>query len=201
MMPANERDGVIFHAKDIWHGTKRFHRDKWPRLKRQALLERLADIPVMFSLPVVAGVVEKSMHKWGGIKQGSVKWEAHNYSLAFGLCVVHFEFVLREMCGREEMGIIIAEDVPEMRRYAKWGYDRLADQTHPWPEASEAKNYMPFERVIEQPLFLEKRDSPILQVADVIAFVAGRRLNGHEDVQPLFERFSNQLVILPHQRS
>jgi hypothetical protein len=199
-VPEMERDKVVFHAKDIWHGTKAFHRTRWHRRKRYALLEQLAAIPVKFSLPVIAGVVEKSMHQWGGTKPGSAKWEAYNYSLAFGLCAVHFEYVLREMCSSDELGTFIAEDAPDMRRYAKWGYGLLADPKHEWPEIDETTNYMPFERVIEQPLFADKRGSPILQIADFIAFVTGRRVNGHEDVQALFDRFSSQLVILPHQR-
>lgn len=198
-VPEKDRPGIIFHAKDIWHGTKKFRREEWPREKRLEILHEMAKIPHDFALPIISGVIEKANHNWG-VPVGTPKWQAYNYSLAFGICAVHFEYVLREMCEPHELGTIIAEDVPEMRQHAKWGYGVLRDPDHEWQEIQGVKNYIPMQRVVEQPLFTEKTDSGILQVADFLAFVISRRLNGHEDVQPLFDQISSQLVILPHQR-
>ncbi len=201
LAPPEDREGIVFHAKDIWHGTKKFHRDKWCREKRIDLLKRICRMPVDFAMPVIAGAIDKADHKWGGeIKPGSEKWEAQMYSLAFGLCVIHFEYVMRELCGPNEVGTVIAEDVPNMRRYAKWGYDHLRDKDVNWDVRKDIKNYMPIERIVEQPLFSNKTDSSILQIADTVAFVLGRRLNGHTDVQELLDLFSDQLIILPHQQ-
>ena len=199
-VPKVDREGIVFHAKDIWHGSKKFRRNDWPRAMRLELLHELAKIPQKFSLPVVTGVIEKAKHDWDA-PHGTANWQAYNYSLAFGICAVHFEYVLREMCEPEELGTIIAEDVPEMRRYAKWGYGILRNPDHEWPETENVKNYMPMERVVEQPLFTAKADSGILQVADLVAFTISRRMNGNEDVQPLIDRFRSQLAILPHHQN
>jgi hypothetical protein len=198
-VPPEQREGVIFHAKDIWHGTKKFRRDVWPRPKRLELLHELAKVPCEFELPVIAGVAEKERLTWD-VPKGSKNWLARNYSLAFGLCAIHFEYVLREMCEPHELGTIIAEDLPEMRQHAKWGCDRLRDPKAQWQEDDGVVNYMPMQRVIEQPLFAIKTESAILQIADLVAFVLGRVLNGNRDVQPLLDRFKSQIVILPHQR-
>ena len=198
-VPLSERVGIVFHTKDIWHGSKKFRRDEWPRTKRLDLLHELAQIPDKFSLPVIAGVVEKSNKGWD-VPAGTKNWIARNYSLAFGLCAIHFEYVLREMCEPHELGTIIAEDLPEMRQHAKWGCNHLRDPSINWEKMDGVVNYMPMHRVIEQPLFAAKNESAILQVADLVAFVLGRTLNGNNDVQPLLDRFKNQVVILPHQR-
>lgn len=198
-VPSADRAGIIFHAKDIWHGSKRFRRDEWPRPKRVELLHELAQIPDKFSLPVIAGVVEKASLGWD-VPPGTKAWGGRNYSLAFGLCAIHFEYVLREMCAPYELGTIIAEDLPEMRQHAKWGCDHLRNPNIKWEKMDGVVNYMPLQRVIEQPLFAAKTDSAILQVADLVAFVCGRILNGNRDVQPLFDRFKDQVVVLPHQK-
>src|SRR5260221_5194760 len=53
--PRHEGHPVIFHAKDIWHGTKLFDRSKWSLPKRLRLLDELSKIPAEFKLPIVMG--------------------------------------------------------------------------------------------------------------------------------------------------
>jgi hypothetical protein len=196
--PKEKRNGAVFHCKDIWHGSGQFHRDVWPREKRLSLLGKLAMIPSEFSLPIVSGVIDKREQSWD-CKQGTAKWEAHSYSLAFGLCAVHAEYVMHENHAGE-IAMIIAEDVPPMRRYAQSGYQILTDPRHPWEGIKDVVNYMPIAQIVEQPLFSAKGQSSILQIADCIAFILGRIMNGKTDIMPWFEKFKDNLVILPHQR-
>jgi hypothetical protein len=42
-----------FHAKDIWHGTKNFHRDRLSLDQRARLLRSLAKVPADLGIPVV----------------------------------------------------------------------------------------------------------------------------------------------------
>lgn len=100
-----DNPGIIFHAKDIFHGTKNFHRDEWSRGKRQELLMELSKIPRKFNLPVIGTAVDKSKHKWGGRGQKPSELQAWHYALAFGMCVVNFEGVLRELSDWREVGI------------------------------------------------------------------------------------------------
>ena len=53
--PKHEGHPVVFHAMDIWHGSRLFDRTKWPLQKRRKLLGRLARVPGQFSLPIVMG--------------------------------------------------------------------------------------------------------------------------------------------------
>ncbi len=86
-----------------------------------------------------------------------------------------------------------------MRRYAKAGFNILKDKNNVWEEKEEFINYMPFERIVEQPLFSGKAESSILQISDTIAFVIGRMLNGRNNVREYFNLFQDQIINLPHQ--
>jgi Protein of unknown function (DUF3800) len=199
-VPAEDREGIVFHAKDIWHGAKRFPRERWPMEKRRALLAELASMPEKFALPVVHGLVEKAMHKWGDTKAGSAEFEAKSYSLAFGMCAVNVEYVVREMCGENEVAMLVAEDAPAMRRHAQGGFKILSDPKHKWQVTDGIRNYFPLVKVIEQPLFAAKDESSILQISDTIAFILTRKINKKGDVDDLFKLFAGQIAFLPHQR-
>ena len=62
-IPAQDQEGFIFHATDLFHGAHYFQRDAWPRERRYPILERLAGLPKQFSLPVVFGHVAKAEHR------------------------------------------------------------------------------------------------------------------------------------------
>jgi len=51
----SEPDGIVFHAMELWHGTKQFHRDHWPLEKRLEILDDLAQIPRKLGLPIFYG--------------------------------------------------------------------------------------------------------------------------------------------------
>jgi hypothetical protein len=83
LVPPEFRDGIVFHARDIFHCVKRFDRDKWPRDRRSIILTELARIPVEFDVPVVIGMIEKKRHSWPGQKPEGV--DASDYALARAL--------------------------------------------------------------------------------------------------------------------
>jgi hypothetical protein len=52
---------VVFHASEIFHGSGRWPRDRYPRERRFELLKELCSIPAQFSLLVIAGWVDRSL--------------------------------------------------------------------------------------------------------------------------------------------
>jgi hypothetical protein len=56
-IPPSDRVGFVFHATDIFHGARYFHKDKpeWPRERRLTLLCDLATIIDDLHLSVVSG--------------------------------------------------------------------------------------------------------------------------------------------------
>jgi hypothetical protein len=189
LIPKHLRKGAIFHAKDLWHGSGLFHRDRFERTRRNRILLELAKIPKAFDVPVIVGAIDKEKQE-----RLSKNHNALCYAMAFALAVVGVEFFMRNWGAEGELASLIVEDTAEMRRHAKWGYDRLKE-----PEAWQKpeSGYLPVTRIVENPLFSPKSDSSILQVADLLAFVACRRISGKDDVQFLFDEFSEDIVIFP----
>lgn len=70
-IPQEDRETVIFHATDIFHGSRYFTRDRWPQEKRLQILTDLANIIESMHLPVVAGAYQKDSYG-----AGVVDWDA-----------------------------------------------------------------------------------------------------------------------------
>jgi Protein of unknown function (DUF3800) len=194
LIPEDLREGLIFHAKDLWHGSRKFNRQQWPRPKRLEIMEQIAIIPEKFAIPVVIGIVEKEKYSWGETK-GQTDIDAWNYALAFGLAAGCAEYFMRKFA-EEEVATIILEDVPHMRAHARRGYNILQNADNAWAKGA-MKSVTPLTRIVEHPMFAAKDQSSILQIADLLAFVMCRRANGKTDVAPLVERFASQIVMLP----
>jgi hypothetical protein len=188
LVPPDIRPDIVLHAKDLWHGTGKFPKDKVSREIRNRILTELAKIPVKFDIPVIVNGIDKSTVEDTENRRELI------YSMAFALAVLGVEHCMREFCEPDELAMIIAEDVPEMRRHAKWGYQRLK-----MPELWDGiqNKLLPITRIAETPQFAEKTDSSILQVADLVAFVSCRRITGKEDVQFLFDEFKGNVISWP----
>jgi Protein of unknown function (DUF3800) len=191
LIPPDLREGFIFHAKDIWHGSKLFKDERFTPALRSQILRELAQIPKKFDVPVIVGAIRKVDHQW------TVEYdrEASCYAIAFGMAAIGVEVFMRSRAGAQEVAHLIAEDSGKMRQNAKWGYKLLQGNKESWK--GELAKVLPLTRIVEQPLFAAKDESSILQVADLLAFVICRRLNGREDVQYLVDEFKDNIIGLP----
>jgi hypothetical protein len=189
LVPKDLRSGIVFHAKDIWHGTKAFPKDRFSLERRNEILLELAKIPKKFDIPVVVGAINKEDQK----KTGAGNHNALCYAMAFSIAVIGVEYFMLQW-GKDELAQLIVEDTAEMRRHAKWGYDRLRD---PSAWTKPGAGFLPVTRIVENPLFSPKTDSSILQVADTLAFVTCRRIRGRTDVQFLFDEFAENVITFP----
>jgi hypothetical protein len=56
-IPPADRSAFIFHATELWSGSRYFKDDAlWPLDRRLAILDDLVQIPRMFDIPVVYGL-------------------------------------------------------------------------------------------------------------------------------------------------
>jgi hypothetical protein len=195
------RGGLIFHAKDIWHGNKRFDKDLWAKHgwdkdRRRSLVLEICKIPVEFDIPVVMGFVDKSDHNWDLLMKLDVAKkqtpEKLNYALAFLLCAMMIEIFMQEHVPASEVAHIVAEDTNEMRDHARWGYNLLQSPDMTW--TGKYRAFLPMKRVVEDPMFSPKTRSSLLQIADSIAFVVSRHFAGYEDVLPCMTAFFPKIV-------
>jgi hypothetical protein len=204
-LPPELADGLIFHAKDIWHGNKEFEREKWEahgifKEERRSLVQKLCSIPAEFNLPVVLGFVVKEHHDWQPIvrsKGGNLDANRGSYAIAFGQCCITVEAFMRDRALPDEVAHIVAEDTKEMREYAAWSYE-LLERPFSWPDVFD--KYLPIERIAEDPMFTPKKRSSILQVADSLAFVINRFITHYHvnkttdsDVRGCWDAFASHI--------
>jgi hypothetical protein len=195
--------GLIFHAKDIWHGNKRFDKDLWLKYgwdkeRRRNLVLEICKIPAEFDLPVVMGFHEKEARGWDPILRADagkkLTADKLDYALAFIMCAMMIEIFMQEHIPASEVAHIVAEDTNEMREHARWGYDLLRNPKMTW--TGSYRNFLPMKRVVEDLMFSPKTRSSLLQIADSIAFVVSRNYAGHDDVKQCFNAFLSKVVYI-----
>lgn len=165
--------GIIFHAKDIYHGTKHFHRDCWPFEVRMQLLESLAHVVNDFALPFIATAVERSAvfkDLRDQLDVSDLLGGAH--AVAYGIAAMSLERYMRTI-SEDEMAQLVCENNNEMRARIKSLHAFLAN---PGPDLKdEHAQYLPLGRIIDTVHFVEKTESGPLQLADLIAWITARR--------------------------
>jgi hypothetical protein len=202
-IPPQDRNGFVFRAADVFHGSGYFDRRKWQQPARFNILRRLASLPDEHSLPVVFGHVVKTDYR----KEPSVVSHLESqperersadllkieHMTAFTRAVICIERRIRHL-PEDEICMVVAEDTDQVKPTIKAAYAFLRDPNQivqaDWPEIDG----LPLRRVVDTPHFAAKRESPLLQIADVCAFLITRRLRRQESSQPFFELIAPRLA-------
>jgi hypothetical protein len=181
-IPLDKQHGCVFHAMELFHGTKRFRRDVWPFEKRLEILDDLAAIPRKFDLPICFGVtdrIEIPSLLMGPTTPKLLELIVHAHSFFKFVCQV--EIVMRATAG-EEVAMLIAEDREIMRKMLKLAHSlfrgRLPKEyqidLERFKQDALTRILMPLERIVETVHFAQKAESSLLQVADICAFAIKR---------------------------
>ena len=188
-VPDKFSDGFIFHAKDIW-GNKSY-RDDWQMSDRLAFLKNIMSLPRRLNIPIAYGLVRRGFD-WGeettaNINKAGLKMEQFDHIVSFGGCVARADKYIREHAEITEIASIVAEDIPEMRRFLKVAPDayrgtgRTSPEDHLRPTLAEQRQgfiaqetEMRISRIRKGIHFVAKQDDPILQLADACAFALRR---------------------------
>jgi hypothetical protein len=197
LVPAVDRDGYIFHATDIYSG--RGVHQNWSLQTRKTLMTRLAMVPVELGLPVIIGHNDKENTQYVPEHPGDVSKDAYSYSHAFAQALPRLEFYARETTPPGVKVSIVAEENGKLRQMALYGLARLSDPEKVWTPSPGTTIVWPLERIAE-PVFVAKAAEPLLQLADLIAFVTRRAYLEKPDAKPILRLFHRQIVLLPHQR-
>lgn len=195
LLPEDQED-CVFHAKDIWHGAKRFSRDKYSLSARKALLMDLASIPRLQGLPVFGGVVNNVEYAAGnpGKSKKDLAVEAH--CMAYANCVCLIDTFMKRHCDDAELVTLVLENNAQARssiRQSQRYLQSLALKEHLGDHPMVS--FLPVEKVVDVPHFVEKDDSPILQVADVVSFILSRHVSGRPNTDDLFAAIRPQMVL------
>jgi len=178
------RPDFVFHATDIFHGSRYFDHRKpeWanPADRWQALYD-LAKIVEDLKLPVVAGTYKKEGFGAGvlsGLERPSFKNNMVQDMAVLG-CLLHADAWL-ETYAPTELATVIHEDGTDAKRLIKHSVRALRDERLMFEygldrETAKAAG-LPLKRIIDTVHFAEKADARALQLADLCAFTLGRLL-------------------------
>lgn len=181
-VPDRYQADFIFHAKTIW-GSKKYH-ENWGRNERLALLHKMMSIPRLLKLPIALGIVRRTAPSPDNVlpssfeslsKSLSVPEFHHQY--AFWLCLCEADKFLRNYAEPNEVAIVVAENVPNMQKFLRSVLSVpelvFSRQQLSFTPREVSINPTPEFRItrIKGPIhFAEKKQDPLLQIADACAY-------------------------------
>jgi hypothetical protein len=190
-VPEKFSNGFIFHAKDVWGSPE--YRDEWRMSDRLALLTNMMMLPRRLKISVSLGMVRREAPLPDNIAQdGKMTAEQYHHWMAFTLCVGTADLYIREHADPREVASIVAEDVPEMRKFLRNVPKilRIMPPTLPGgmvpSKTDREKGYvaqrseMRVSRIRPSVHFAGKRDESLLQLADACAFGFRRYFSGQD---------------------
>jgi Protein of unknown function (DUF3800) len=183
LFPEDDPYRFVFHAKDIFHGSGAFDRQRWSRKERIKILSQLAQVPRLFDLPIVLGDMNRADTQ-RELQKVSPRMSAksmHNFTHtnAFINAIQRVQFWM-EKHAPEESAMLIAEDTPELKATLKNVHECYTDATLDNEDTFRAPN------IIDAVHFAQKSESLLLQIADHCAFVIKRELMGKHDVDDCY---------------
>ena len=180
-VPEPLRGDFWFHATEIWNNKR--YKDGWTFVERKRLLCEVMALPRRMKIPIVLGMVRRNAVSVG-LTRMPVRREQFEHIMAFGSCIEQADGYVREFGKPDEALTVIAEDVPEMRSWlkkavavAKRAGGRMVPPEHQEPTRAERDagidpkpTFVGITRVADVVHFVQKRDAPLLQLADALAF-------------------------------
>ena len=182
-VPEKLRDGFVFHATQVY-GDKKYQEGDWSLTDRLFLLKTMMSIPRRLGMGIVVSAVWRGavdLSQTYGTLGMSVEQSDHLH--AFGLCVGVADRGIRSHAHPREVGTIVAEDVPEMRKFLKVMPRIMRDSPASIPASQMRPTISDLERgystqngdfrvtrIRNSVHFVEKADDPLVQVADACAY-------------------------------
>jgi len=205
-IPRECREGFIFHAKDLFHGTGRTVTDRRRfslERAREALKELLA-IPSKFHIPITFGYLRKrevQQEDFSAIRSQKKRARAVresmmlDHALTFTMCVVAAEQHLRSHSPTNEIATVVAENNTQTRRIVKLMYDILRgakkDALTEWcNDLAISEDILPLKKLKHGVHFADKDEAFLLQIADACSFIIRYVLSNTSNVDDLVNSFT-----------
>lgn len=191
-VPAGEPTPSHLHAKDIFHGSGEFPRDRWSETVRHRLLDKVADVPWLFGVPIMWGLVDRAPHAKEDPESSPLQHLIDAYSIAALTCFMQAEWFMRNRVGPDELASVVLERNGALQKRIPEVFSGAKAQSV--LEASDkgdvgAAHILPLTRLIDAPSYQDKTAASILQMADFVAFTFKRAVA----MKPGYERFAKPL--------
>lgn len=181
-VPPDLKPGFVFRAMQVF-GDKSY-RDTWSLMDRLHLLKSMMSIPSRIGMGIcVSAYWRNSIDVGQAAKELGLKPYQFEHFMAFSGCIGVIDRNIRDHAGPNEVGTVVAENIPEMRKFLKWVPRMLREdprytspkhmrQTISDQEAgySLQRGELRVTRIRNSVHFVEKSDDPLVQVADACAY-------------------------------
>ena len=194
--PRDQRHDFVFHAAELFHGTKRFHRNNWTKEKRWAILDQLVAIPRDLELAIVSGFVkrEEVASRYPDADTATITKNAQ--LCAFAICSYTIELWMRTR-STNEVGMVIMENNDQARRAIREFHHFGRDPRNADLLRSHKFGDLVLSKVVDTVHFAEKAHSSPLQLADICAFTIKRHLVQTPESDRFYLPLRPRMVILP----
>jgi hypothetical protein len=209
-IPEEDRPGFVFHAMDIFHGSRYFQRDKWPREKRHSILEDLAKIPTKFHLTVIPGFVQRLPFMADfrqRVPSATDEWINHMIHIEAFINVARATDTWMRQNAPHEVAMLVAEKTGKVEAFLKLIHGAFSTETVDiyWENREidrelrknnkQLISHAAFKtrRIIDTIHFAAKGESALLQIADTCAFLLKRQLMQKQDSAGLFDLITPSL--------
>ena len=196
-IPEEDRDGFIFHAMELWSGSRYFkkHKDAWPLDRRMDVLRDLAAMPETFDLAVCWGFHDRELIPRYNFPESLSVFDRERavYADVISRICDTVESVMRE-CFSDEVTILICEDRDSVRAILKEMHSIYRDpkRVAGWSKYTLAN--FPFHHIRDTIHFAKKQESAHLQLADTCTFILKKRLEKNEHARDLYAAIKPRLL-------
>lgn len=201
LVPSEFREGFVFHAKELFGGGR--YRDRWPLAERLEVIKAFAAIPAAFDLPICVGTMRRTQSDEEDSRLAALRLrrEEWDHCFAFLCCVAAADQYLREHTPPDEVAHLAVEDCDRMRSFLDKTYEALKN----FPATFEALGHVdgsPVEKhrvefkiskIVDGPHFVKKARAPMLQLADMCAFIFRRYMAEQAHAEPLIRALLGDL--------
>lgn len=181
-VPPQFKNDFVFHATEVFAGKK--YRETWSITDRLRLLAHMMSVPKKIGLSICISVQWRNAVDWGDTPSGlGLSASQFDHLMAFNKCIGVCDRNIRQHAGPREVASVVAEDIPEMRRFLR-NAPRLLRETpmHLGPadlretiadrEAGYSRQCgeLRVTRIRNSVHFVAKAEDPLVQVADACAY-------------------------------
>ena len=178
-VPAEAREGYIFHAKDLFHGSGPvFNRKRYPLDRAHEALREIIQMPRLLGLPLVYGVLQKPAIPNGLSKRARRVETSAVHAVAFSMCAIAAEHYMKNHAPNE-VATLVAENNSETQKTVRDMHGTLRGQSSTLNsrrlfdllQPEMPADCLPITRIVDTVHHAEKRGAFLLQIADACALI------------------------------
>jgi Protein of unknown function (DUF3800) len=187
--PPAHRRKFIFHATELFSGSKKFPREEFSKEARWSILDALIAVPSAFSLPIVFGSIDRITLAKSYPTDTPAKLTNMAQGIAYVVALYQAEYWMKTYADEGEVAAVVMENNRQAKETIASAHDFIQARYSDFLQRYGLEK-VGVQHIIETPHFSEKHMHSPLQIADACAFAIKR----HRMKTPECARFHDPLI-------